>query len=63
MWNTTLRVNGVNAVITPQGTENTSISFPLGNSTGTNIGGIGGIDGESEGHLIFKGDIAEVIVL
>ena len=57
-----MRVNGVDAVITPQGEKNTAISFPLGNSTGTDIGGIGGIDGEFEGNLIFKGDIAEVIV-
>jgi photosystem II stability/assembly factor-like uncharacterized protein len=62
MWSTTLRVNGVDAIITPQGSENTSLSFSLGNSTGTAIGGIGGIDGEAEGLLIFKGDIAEVIV-
>jgi photosystem II stability/assembly factor-like uncharacterized protein len=62
MWSTTLRVNGVDAAITPQGTVNTLLNFPLGNSTGTAVGGIGGIDGESEGHLIFKGDIAEVIV-
>ncbi len=62
MWSTTLRVNGVDAVITPQGTENTSLSFSLGDSIGTAIGGIGGIDGEAEGHLIYKGEIAEVIV-
>ena len=62
MWSTTLRVNGVDAIIIPRGTENTSLSFSLGDSTGTAIGGIGGIDGELEGHLIFKGYIAEVIV-
>ena len=62
MWSTTLRANGVDAVITPQGTENTSLSFPLGNSTGTAIGGIGEVDGEADGFLVFKGDIAEVIV-
>jgi len=62
MYSTTLGVNGADAVITPQGTTNASLSFPLGNSTGTEIGGIGEIDGETEGQLVFKGDIAEVIV-
>jgi hypothetical protein len=41
---------------------NSPLNFPLGDSTGMAVGGIGGIDGEAEGHLIFKGDIAEVIV-
>jgi len=62
IYSTTLRANGVDAVITPEGSTNTSLSFPLGNTTGTGIGGIGGIDGESVGQLQFKGDIAEVIV-
>ena len=62
MWSTTLRANGVDAVITPQGTENTSLRFPLGDSAGTAVGGIGQIDGEEDGHLTFKGDIAEVLV-
>ena len=60
MWNTTVRSNGVDAVITPQGTTNESLSFPLGRPDGTV--GIGGAVNVPAGHLIFKGDIAEVIV-
>jgi len=62
MWATKVRVNGSNATITPLGV-NMSISFPLGNPTGSGVGGIGEIDGGVPlGHLVFKGDIAEVIV-
>jgi hypothetical protein len=61
IWSTTLRANGVNASIVPQ-EDNIAISVPLGNSTGTGIGGIGQADGVPVGQLTFKGDIAEVLV-
>ena len=61
IWSTTLRANGVNASIAPQ-ESNISISVPLGDSTGTGVGGIGGADGVPVGQLTFKGDIAEVLV-
>jgi hypothetical protein len=60
VWNTTLRSNGVDAVITPQGTSNNPLSVPLGTPDG--ISGIGGADNVPAGHMIFKGDIAEVVV-
>jgi hypothetical protein len=61
IWSTTLRANGVNASIVPQ-EYNIAISVPLGNSTGTGIGGIGQADGVPAGQVTFKGDIAEVLV-
>ncbi len=60
MWNTTVRSNGVDAVITPQGTANTPLSVPLGVPEGYT--GLGGADNVPHGQFIFKGDIAEVIV-
>ena len=60
MWNTTVRSNGVDAVITPQGTSSSPLSVSLGRQDGSD--GIGGADNVPAGHLIFKGDIAEVIV-
>ena len=58
--NTTVRSNGVDAVITPQGTSSAPLSVSLGRPDG--ITGIGGADNVPAGHLIFKGDIAEVVV-
>ena len=60
MWNTSVRVNGVDAAITPQPGVNTPLLVPLGTPAGTS--GIGGADNVPAGHLIFEGDIAEVIV-
>ncbi len=60
MWSTTLRSNGVDAVITPEGTSNLPLSTTLGRTDGSD--GIGGADNVPAGHLIFKGDIAEVVV-
>jgi hypothetical protein len=62
MWNTNLWVNGAKATITPQGTENVSLSVPLGNATGTAYGGLGEMEGVPLGYLIARCDIAEVIV-
>ncbi len=59
MWNTTVRSNGVDAVITPGGTTNTPLSVPLGTPE---VSGLGEADNVPAGHLIFKGDISEVIV-
>ncbi len=61
IWNTNLRVGGQKAVPSPQGND-IAINVPLGNSDGSGVGGIGGADNVPENTLIFKGDIAEVIV-
>jgi hypothetical protein len=65
--NTSLRANGANATITSYGdSKNMFLSVPVGNATGTGVGGIGGADGipfpEGSARTVAKCDIAEVIV-
>jgi len=60
VWNTTVRWDGANAQIVPEG-SNDSISVPMGDATGSG-GGIGGADGVPVGTLLAKCDVAEVIV-
>jgi len=63
IWNTTLRANGMDAHIAHAG-NNMIMSVPIGNSTGTGVGGIGGTDGVRPpiGRTATKCDIAEVIL-
>jgi hypothetical protein len=64
MWNTQLRANGVDAQVTHMHDFNMLISVPIGNPTGTGIGGIGGTDGARPpiGHTATNCDVAEVIL-
>ena len=67
IWNTTIRVEGAVAPVFTTGI-NMLLSVPLGNPTGSGVGGIGEPEvGEipsksSPGRLVAKCDIAEVIV-
>jgi hypothetical protein len=58
--NTTVRVNGVNAAMSTTG-ANVQLDVPIGNNSGTAVGGIGGARVPFY-DFTFKGDIAEVIV-
>jgi hypothetical protein len=61
IWNTTLRWNGIDAPITPSG-SNPAISVPLGDSTASG-GGIGSTDNFPDlGSVLAKCDIAEIVV-
>jgi hypothetical protein len=64
MFSTSLRVDGQEAVISPQTNTNMAISVPLGSADGQGVGGVGGGDhlDPGFGSSIFKGDIAEVMV-
>ncbi len=64
MWNTTLRANGVDAQVTHMHDINMFISVPIGNPTGTGVGGIGGTDGVRPpiGRTATNCDVAEVIL-
>lgn len=61
--NTTLRMDRADAMVSLL-TENVFISVPIGNPTGTGIGGIAGADGVRPPiyHTAAKCDIAEVIL-
>lgn len=63
MWSTTVRASGVDAQVM-QAENNMFISVPIGNSSGTGVGGIAGADGVRlpTGRTVAKCDIAEVIL-
>jgi hypothetical protein len=64
MWNTKLRANGVDAQVTRMHDINMFISVPIGNPSGTGVGGIGGTDGVRPpiGRTTTNCDVAEVIL-
>jgi hypothetical protein len=66
MRSTTLRTNGVDAHVArlDPNAPNLTISVPLGNSTGTGVGGIGGTDEVRAPiyHTATRCEVAEVIV-
>ena len=60
VFNTTLRWDGNDAHMALDGFDQT-ISFPLGDATGSG-GGIGGADGVPNGTILAKCDVAEILV-